>query len=363
MDLIIYGAGSIGKYVCDYIEKYYSDNYRVLGYLDSKIQGECNEKKILDIDSVDKNTTIVISVSNYYSAIDIYYLLRKKGFNKVYWYTKSLNNVKYDDDFLREHCIDTSDWGNCVMPIVEVHISDKCNLNCKGCTHFSPLYDSVNVKYENVIEDLLKLKNIFSNIMRIDILGGEPLVSNNLDKYVVEMRRLFPNTSLELFTNGLLIPNLSSEVCKTLRNNNVLVTITEYEPTHKIIDKIISKLEEYKIRYAIVPYDIRQIFNKPISLSDNSKYPNMCISNGCVVVADGKISRCPTLMYINKFNEYFKTNLPNDGILELSEYKDGAVLLEELKKEVPLCKHCIKCDMKWDRCTGEKKLSDFAVTD
>ena len=68
-------------------------------------------------------------------------------------------------------------------------------------------------------------------------------------------------------------------------------------------------------------------------------------------------------MYIDKFNEYFGTNLPNDGILKLCQYKDGKELLDELKKEVPLCKHCIKCDMKWDKCTGDKKLSDFAVID
>lgn len=363
MDLVIYGAGNIGKYISEYVEKYYSNSYRILGFLDSSVKGKCNGKTIFDIDCVNKDTTIVISVSNYYSVVDIYYLLMKKGFKNVYWYTKSLNCKQNDNDFLSEHCINTSNWGDCVMPIVEIHISDKCNLNCKGCTHFSPLYDSVNVKYENVMSDLMSLKNIFSNIMRIDILGGEPLVSDNLGKYVVEMRKLFPNTSLELFTNGLLIPSLSDEVCKILRENNVLVTVTEYEPTHRIIDKIINKLEEYNIRYSLVPYDIRQAFNKPISLSDNSKYPKLCISDGCVVVAEGKIARCPTLMYIDKFNEYFGTNLPNDGILKLCQYKDGKELLDELKKEVPLCKHCIKCDMKWDKCTGDKKLSDFAVID
>ena len=84
-------------------------------------------------------------------------------------------------------------------------------------------------------------------------------------------------------------------------------------------------------------------------------------SDGCITISDGKIARCPTLMYISKFNVYFGQDLPTEGIYSIEEYTDGATLLEDMKKEVPLCRHCIKCDMDWSVCDKEIKIEDFAV--
>jgi len=68
-------------------------------------------------------------------------------------------------------------------------------------------------------------------------------------------------------------------------------------------------------------------------------------------------------MYITKFNEVFHTQLPTEGIINLDDCIRGQELLEEMRKEVPLCKHCIKCDMDWDICRGKECMEDFAVLD
>ena len=108
-------------------------------------------------------------------------------------------------------------------------------------------------------------------------------------------------------------------------------------------------------------YEKKQIFNRPISVNVHSKYKNLCISDGCIAVSDGKIARCPTLMFIYKFNEVFNENLPEEGIYFLDKVEDGEWLLSELKKEVPLCKHCVKNEMNWSLCGLERKFEDFAV--
>ena len=58
-------------------------------------------------------------------------------------------DIKYDNaGFLGKECLNLSGWGDVVMPHIELHISDKCNLNCKGCTHFSPLFEDVGAVLE-----------------------------------------------------------------------------------------------------------------------------------------------------------------------------------------------------------------------
>lgn len=360
VEIIIYGAGKIGLKLKDKLLNNSSIN--VLGFLDSYKKNDC-KVCVLDIDEVEKETPIVISVLNTSSIIDIYNKLKEKQFKNIYWYY-DMNKAEYDsENFLEEECFHFPDWNSNILPHIEFHISDKCNLNCKGCTHFSPLFDTLGASLEERIEDIKKVKKIFDHVFRLDILGGEPLLNTELKQYVLELKKLLPDTFIQIFTNGILIPTLSDDVLNCIRDNDIAISISEYYPTHQMIDKITTKLDKYNIRYKVVEFDKKQKFNKPISTSSDTKYPFKCISDGCVTVADGKIAKCPTLMYITKFNETYNENLPTDGIFYLDECYDGQQLLKELDKRVPLCKHCIEYEIDWEVCGKDKRFEDFAVTD
>lgn len=73
-------------------------------------------------------------------------------------------------------------------------------------------------------------------------------------------------TRLELFTNGLLIPNLSYEKLKCIKDNNVIVSVTAYAPTKKIMKKIKDTLQEYGIHYIINLEEENIKFNKTAAL-------------------------------------------------------------------------------------------------
>ena len=61
-----------------------------------------------------------------------------------------------------------------MIPYIELHIVDHCNLNCVGCSHFSPLaepYFKDVDEYREEMKDLSKFE-----IGTIRIMGGEPLL-------------------------------------------------------------------------------------------------------------------------------------------------------------------------------------------
>lgn len=130
-----------------------------------------------------------------------------------------------------------------------------------------------------------------------------------------------------------------------------------------MINSIIECLDGNNVQYEIRKYERKQKFYKPLSLSQNSKYPKCCLSSTCVNIWNGKIARCPALMYINKFNEVFGTSLPNAGIIDLDSDICGKELLEALTKDVPLCKHCVSNLVDWSICGKTPKLEDFATND
>lgn len=363
MGIYIYGAGKIGAKVKERLQEY---TLSAEGFIDGFKTGDYVGLPIYGVEIIEKLNNydnIIISVLNTNSILEIYKLLRERKIKNIYWFYDAVQkkNIHQDYDFFTDQCLDMSSWGNLIMPHIELHISDKCNLDCRGCSHFSPLFDELNADFNQKINDIRQIKALFDDVFRIDILGGEPLLNPEVGKYVSELRKELPKTFIQIYTNGLLIPGLKDEVLKEIFDNNISVSISEYRPTHKIIDKIISRLDDFEIRYHIAEYDDKQVFNVPISLSSDSKYPRMCISDGCITVSDGRIARCPTLMYVERFNEYFKKDLPTEGIYAINEYKSGEKLLEDMKKEVPLCRHCIKCDMEWSTCKKEKKIEDFAV--
>lgn len=97
------------------------------------------------------------------------------------------------------------------IPQLEANIIDSCNLNCKGCAHYSNLFDDSEIYPLNEYERDIKQIARNADILNFYILGGEPLKLKNLDEYLRITKRFLPNTNLRLITNGLLVPSVSQK--------------------------------------------------------------------------------------------------------------------------------------------------------
>lgn len=361
-NIVFWGAGNHGRFALHDFENYSGKTEHLKGFYDLNKKATIQNQTMLSDGEIDwEQDIIVITCDNTSLVANIYETLKRNNVNDFYWYT-GVKKTDIDNGFVDSFCVSCKEWGNLILPQAEMHVVDYCNLNCKGCTHFSPLFSREQPNAEKRIHDIEIVASKFSHIIKFFLMGGEPFESSDICKYIVETRRILPNTMIQIVTNGLLIPTLSQKVLDTIRENDIVVSISEYEPTNKIIDKIENVLKDNNIRYLIRSFDTKQLFNKPLSISENSKYKNNCISNGCVNIWEGKIARCPTLMYINKFNETFGVFLPLQGIYDVEEL-NGTEILERMKQEVLLCKHCIKNDIKWERCCKTPSLDDFAELD
>lgn len=358
---VFWGAGNYGRMALEYYDKISNENEKIVCFCDVEkkgIIGKYKIKKYNDINWTDK--ILIIAVYSSKTIADIYILARKLKICKIYLFS----GIRFKETgiFIDDFCVDCSNWGDNVMPQAEMHVVDYCNLNCKGCAHFSPIFKKEIPETRQRLEDIIKLKNKFSNIIRFYLMGGEPFLNNDIVTYIEETRKILPNSLLYIVTNGLLIPNVKKEILCKIKQNNYILCISEYAPTNKMINKIENILKEYKISYVVRTYDSKEVFFKPFSLSDNSTYKHCCISDGCVNIWNGKIARCPSLMYIDYFNSYFKTELPNEGIYDLDKITADEIL-EYMQMKVPLCAHCIRNEIKWERCGNIPTLEDFAVKD
>lgn len=358
---IFWGAGTHGRLAAEKFGQNHTTDESLTGFIDKNQTGEFCGYPILTEQEIHKDTEVlVITVDKTEFVAEIYEQAKKNGYKKIYWFTGV--KQKKTGKFLPDYCVNCKNWGDLVLSQAEIHVVDYCNLNCRGCAHYSPIFKKELPDRESRINDIRKLKDKFSHIIKFFLMGGEPFLNPDIISYIEETRKILPDTMIQIVTNGLLIPKLSQEVWKAIYENQIVISISEYEPTHGMINRIKDILEEHDVAYILRPYESKTKFIKPLSLISDSKYEKECISNGCINIWNGQIARCPNLMYINRFNETFQTVLPNQGIYELDSL-DGREIIRLMKKAVPLCDYCIHNEISWGSCGNHPTLYDFAEED
>lgn len=355
--IYIYGAGKRGHELLELIKAHYKEKILVDGFIDKCKEGYVDTYKIVKLDEcTNKERRIVISVADFETALSIAIELKSENFKSIYWFNTRNHRYVYRD-FYTEQCVCCKQWNEATLPHVEIHAMDACNLNCVGCTHYAPIFEKEKPNTNKRIGDIALLRTKISSIVNFFILGGEPLLNDELEKYILTVKNYYPEAAVIVVTNGILIPKCADSFLDFLREENVCISISEYEPTHKMIAKIMDILNKHNVIYNLRPYDKKQMFNKPLSVEKTGEC--YCISPNCVNVWNQKIARCPTLMYVTELNKKFNLNFPAEGIIELKSAPRERQLKEQLCKSVPLCEYCSKNEIKWATCNKNVSASDF----
>ena len=229
------------------------------------------------------------------------------------------------------------------LPQLEFHAADNCNLNCRGCSHFSglvtkPTFPSLT-KFE---KDLNRLHELIDDIDRLYILGGEPLLNPEVNEYVKLCRKIYPHSKLKLVTNGILLPKMSDEFFQTIRTNNASIEVSSYPPMHSKIPQLEKFLNEKQVDFIVRKY--AEKFSIKHTLAPHNKQSEIffrCSRANCHFLYDGKIAACCFPFMVKYFNEYFNQNWTADGITDLYETDLTAEKIKSrLMTPFELCRHC-----------------------
>lgn len=89
--------------------------------------------------------------------------------------------------------IASSCWRRTTLLNFEVSLTEHCNLNCVGCSHFSPLAEPAFADFDEVSRDSQRMAQLLNGKVRyIHLLGGEPLLHPDLIRFFGMARGCFP---------------------------------------------------------------------------------------------------------------------------------------------------------------------------
>ena len=227
----------------------------------------------------------------------------------------------------------------------EIHVTDHCNLNCKGCAHFSNLCKPAYADLGEFETDMRSMARVFSAVRQIYLLGGEPLLHPDVAAFVRVARSVFPRTRIYLMTNGTLVTRMGEDVWRALADTGVVLLCDSY-PIGLPVDEInrLGQLHGARVEWTV---SREQFFRIPIDPSaahdpDASFAACECYNN-CPIVRDGRLYPCAYAAYSDAFRDYFGV----EGLVACEADSiairggvDPWCVMEFLRSSVPWCAHC-----------------------
>lgn len=230
-----------------------------------------------------------------------------------------------------------------------VDLAEHCNLNCQNCDHFSPLAEEHFTDINIFERDIKRISEIMGDkVSCVDLEGGEPLLNEDVSKYIEIVHKYLPETQVQIFTNGILLEKMSQEFWETCHNHNVTLEITKY-PIKFDYDKVKTLAEANKVNFRYFRGDVvvKTSMHKPLDLEgkqDKYRNFNACyMANGnCPMLKNGKLYGCTLTPNIDTFNKYFGKDIEVTKKDYIDIYDDISAedVFEFLCNPTPVCRYC-----------------------
>lgn len=252
---------------------------------------------------------------------------------------------------------------------MEFYITNVCNLTCSNCRTFN------NFKFSGHYEFQEELYRPWAEILdfgEIEILGGEPTLHPRLEQWIVGIKNLWPQTQMNLVTNGTYLRRLTW-LHDIAAEHNIKIKISAHgrHLRPKIVDEIfaafgVCEFSGVKQYNGVGPVNIVEIETKKgvkiwfqsyehfqISPLRNDKFEfyqsdpvkahQACqIANGHHMI-DGRLYKCGFVSTAANFLTQQRRPIPDllrqYQPLTISDITDQTVL-DQFQNHIPQCALC-----------------------
>jgi MoaA/NifB/PqqE/SkfB family radical SAM enzyme len=250
-----------------------------------------------------------------------------------------------------------------------VDVTAHCNLDCKGCSHFSPVAEDEYLDIAVFERDCKNLSRLTKKVWQIALVGGEPLLHPRLPEFFDVARKYFDTRSpLRIITNGILLLKQPDTFWQSCKRNNVEIRVTKY-PISINLAGIESLAESWCVPLNYFNSDNRKMYHMVLDkdgMQDpRDSYKRCPNSHGCVSTCrDGKIYPCLVVAFVYRLNRHFGMNfeVTEKDYIDLEKANSMEEIVDFIYKPAPFCRYCniraIAYGMDWG--ISKKNLSEWA---
>ena len=221
-----------------------------------------------------------------------------------------------------------------------VILGTKCSLRCRDCNNLIPLFNhQTDLNIQKIILSLQNILKVADYICRLELIGGEPFLSSNLESvlnFVLKQEKIL---KVEITTNGTVIP--SESLISLLRNEKVKICISDYGD---MIDysMILKFCQKNALNYKVLHIDhwIQSGDVKKRSRSiDDLKYQYLSCQSSyfCKTLFEDKLFQCA------RASSMYALNICDDSNSYLkidSDFSNEKLFNFVFADNNPACDHC-----------------------
>ncbi|MBU2540189.1 radical SAM protein [Patescibacteria group bacterium] len=338
LPIIIFGAGIVGEVIlkacCD-------AGIKVECFCDNNINKKA-DIEVIPVSDLKKKYQDAIFLISAADIKDVVEQLSSLGFSK--WYPSNLLLKDFDifkyqfsapSDFV-QYAVDTCLFchdsyltpDKLFLRSVDIIITERCSLKCRDCSNLTQYYKNPK---DCDAEELMKSIDTFCSIMdevnEFRVIGGDPFMNRDFDLVI---KRLIDEPKVKkiiVYVNGTIVP--PDEKIECLKNNKVLLMITDYGLLSRNLDALIQKLSSKNIafysRKAQGWTDCSKIKRHNRNPKQQKEIFGKCCAKNTVNISDGKLYRCPFIANAarlravpdckNDYIDLFQEPLDEKGIL------------------------------------------------
>jgi organic radical activating enzyme len=279
------------------------------------------------------------------------------------------------------------------LKYTEIYITNVCNYSCTHCQSLN----NFSFKGHQLWEDYCKEYTDISNLIEFDtiqIIGGEPTLNPDFEKWVNGISNLWPDSKLQIATNGTRLDKLDDKIyqilsknkgtlwitchdiqlydgfldfSKTFLNNIVSDTFdsnynfkTEYEksktdPTVKLNTVSRKMIDEKGVEVildwsqAFVPSVVDVLDDQSLAMKYNSdivQAHDICGFKTCHQINKGKLYKCPLVSVLPDFLDQFDVAMSTDDRILAHSYRpltvssNASEFVNTINDPIPQCKFC-----------------------
>lgn len=251
-----------------------------------------------------------------------------------------------------------------MIPILHLHLTDHCNLNCRGCDNFSPLASEIYTDIEVFERDCTRMAELAKGrVEEVQLLGGEPLLHPQIVTFMKIARKCFPKNPIKIVSNGILLTKQKEEFWNACRKYNIEIIVTKY-PVKLDYDHIEECVKGQGISFNY--YGNTKSVDKtmqciPLDLEGKQDATDSFLrcsrANRCISLDNGKIYTCSLIPYVKYFNKYYDKNLDvsSKDYIDIYEVTSLDEILNFVSKPMPFCRYCNIKGIIWDVGFGVSK--------
>lgn len=310
LPVVIFGARSVGEalfYACQ------EAGIKVDSFCDNNINRTknliCGLKVIFapDLKKVYPDAIFLISAADIKDVVE---QLQELGYSKWYPCTLLLRNFNvyqyqfsFPQDFVRytvDTCILCHDSflnpEKIFLRSVDIIITERCSLKCRDCSNLTQYYKNPkNCDINELINSIDGFCNLVDEVNEFRVIGAEPFMNPDFDVVVKRLINEPKVKKIVIYTNGTIVP--PDEKLECLKNDKVLLIITDYGPLSRNLNILIQKLSNNNIAYYVQKAqgwtDCGKIGRHFRSIEEQKEIFKKCCAKNTFTISDGKLYRCP----------------------------------------------------------------------